>query len=79
MGFMQAGIVPCLYIASEGELFIIGVCVDDVVLAGKSYRRMVEVNKALSKQFKCKDMGELHYFLGMKIIQNHKSGEVWMG
>ena len=79
MGFMQAVSDPCLYIASEGELFIIGVYVDDIVLAGKSDRRMVEVKKALSKQFKLKDMGELHYFLGMKIVQNHKSGEVWIG
>ena len=79
MGFMQTVSDPCLYIASEGELFIIGVYVDDIMLAGKSDRRLVEVKKALSKQFKLKDMGELYYFLGMKIIQNHKSGEVWNG
>ena len=24
-------------------------------------------------------MGKLHYFLGMKILQNEKSGEVWIG
>ena len=40
---------------------------------------MVEVKKALIMQFKVKDIGELHYFLGVKIIQNRGTGEVWIG
>ena len=35
MGFVQAKGDPCLYLASEGEMFIIAVYVDDIVLAGK--------------------------------------------
>ena len=34
MGFVQAKGDPCLYLASEGEMFIIAVYVDDIVLAG---------------------------------------------
>ena len=26
-----------------------------------------------------KDMGELSYFLGIKVKQDHKSGSVWIG
>ena len=70
MGFIQAMSDPCLYIASEGEPFIIGIYVDDIPLVGKSDQRMAEVKKALAMQFEVKDVGELHYFLGMKIIQN---------
>ena len=68
MGFVPTTSDPCLYTASEGEMFVIGVYVDDIVLAGKSDKRMAEVKKALAMQFEFKDMGELHYFLGMKII-----------
>ena len=60
-------------------MFVVAVYVDDIVLAGRSDERMTEVKKALAKQFEVKDMGELHYFLGVKIIQDPKSGEVWIG
>ena len=79
MGFIQAMSDPCLYTASEGEPFIIGVYLDDILLAVKSDRRMAEVKKALAMQFEVKDIGELHYFLGVKIIQNQSTGEVWIG
>ena len=65
--------------SSEGEMFIIGVYVDDIVLARKSNKRIEEVKKALAKQFDIKDMGKLHYFVGMKVIQNEETGEVWIG
>ena len=29
--------------------------------------------------FDIKDMGRLHYFLGMKVIQNEESNEIWIG
>ena len=68
MGFVQVKGDPCLYMASEGEMFFIAVYVDDIVLAGKSNKRMAEVKEILAKQFQIKDMGELHYFLGVKIV-----------
>ena len=62
-----------------GEMFIIAVCVDDMLLAGKSDRRMTEVKQALCKQFKMKDMGKLHYFLGVKVIPKPETGQLWFG
>ena len=50
-------------------MFVTAVHVDDIVLATKSDKRMVEV----------KDMGELHHFLGVKEIQNPQTGEVRIG
>ena len=79
MGFVQAKGDPCLYLASEGEMFIIAVYVDDIVLAGKSDQRLAEVKQALANQFQVKDMGELHYFLGVKVVQDKKSSDVWIG
>ena len=51
MDFVQAKGDPCLYLASEGEMFIIAVYVDDIVLARKSDQRLAEVKQALANQF----------------------------
>jgi hypothetical protein len=79
MGFVQAKGDPCLYMVSEGEMIIIAAYIDDIVLAGKSDQRLAEVKQALANQFQVKDMGELHYFLGVKVVQDKESGDVWIG
>ena len=79
MGFVQSAGDPCLYMSSEGEMFLIAVYVDDILLAGKSDKRMAKVKQALSQQFQVKDMGELHYFLGVRVIQDPSTGSVWIG
>ena len=79
MGFVPTTSDPCIYTASEGEMFVIGVYVDDIVLAGRSDKRMTEVKRALAMQFEVKYMGELHYFLGVKVVQDHKKGHIWIG
>lgn len=52
--------------------------VDDIHLAG-SNERLAAVKQTLLQQFQMKDMGELHYFLGVKVILDHKTGSVWIG
>ena len=79
MGFVQTTSDPCLYTSTEGETFIIAVYVDDILLAGKSDKQIKEAKEALAKQFEVKDMGELHYFLGMNIAQNQRAGNIWIG
>ena len=79
MGFMQTTGDPCIYTASEGEMVVIAVYVDDIMLAAKSEKRMKEVKEMLAKQFEVKDMGELHHFLGVKVVQDHEKGSVWIG
>ena len=68
MGFSQSASDPCIYTSSE-ETFMIAVYVGDIILAGKTDRRMKEVKEAMGKCFKVKDMGELHYILGVSITQ----------
>ena len=51
---------------------------DDILLAGKSDKRLAEIKATLADEFHMKDMGELHHFLGVKIIQKHETGEIWM-
>ena len=60
-------------------MFLVGVYVDDIILAGKSDKRIKEVKRALAAKFDIKDIGRLHYFLGMKILQDEQTGNVWIG
>ena len=48
------------------EMFFI--YVDDIILATINAERLEEVKKIIGTQFKVKDMGDLSYFLGMKVI-----------
>ena len=80
LGFVQVPADPCLYVlASEGEICLIAVYVDDILLAGSCNKRLTAVKQALAKKFQVKDMGELHYFLGVKVIQDRKNKRVWIG
>ena len=54
----------------------IGVYVDDFVVTGESSE---QVKAALAQKFDVKDLGELHYFLGVQVIQDHKKGTIWIG
>ena len=79
MGYVQSTNDPCIYTSSGGESTIIGVYVDDFVIAGESSKRIEQVKTSMSEKFDVKDLGELHYFLGVQIVQDHKRGTVWMG
>lgn len=77
MGFKQTASDPCLYVPSEGDMMIVAVYVDDILVAGRSDEQIMRVKNALARQFKIKDMSELHYFLGVKIVQNDTG--IWIG
>ena len=76
MGFEQTKSDPCLYVSSEGELCIIAVYIDDILLGTKSKRRMTDVKSKLFAQFEVKDLGDLQYLLGVSIIQNRSEKSV---
>ena len=78
MGFTQSENDPCIYYRNTGgEMFYIGVYVDDIILAGKTDNKLTEVKTGLSRKFDIKDLGELSYFLGMKVEQRESA--VWIG
>ena len=79
MDFKQLENDHCIYTqASGGEIFIAAVYVDDIILASKSSTRIQEFIKSISESFDIKDMGKLHYFLGVKIAYSG-SGKIWIG
>ena len=44
MGFKQTIGDPCLYVATEGEMFVIAVYVDGILLSGKCDEKMTELS-----------------------------------
>ena len=79
MGFTQSVSDPCIYTStteSDG-LFILAVYVDDLLLAGTSQQKIAQVKADLGKRFQLKDMGELHYFLGVSVQQRAEG--IWIG
>ena len=79
MGFVQSTSDPCIYIDAGGDIFFIGVYVDNIILASRTLERVTEVKEALSQKFDIKDMGKLHFFLGMQVMQDKKTGDTWVG
>ena len=75
LGFAQSESDPCIYRESIGEPFFIGVYVDDIV----SKTRLAEVKQSLAGKFDIKDLGKLHHFPGMKIVQDESTRNVWVG
>ena len=56
------------------ETVIIAVYIDDILIAGKIDKRIAEEKAAIAAHFEVKDMGDLHYFLGVKVVQDLKAG-----
>ena len=80
MGVSQLDCDPCTYIRIvDGNVFVIAVYVDDIILAGHNDDIMNKVKIAIGKEFNVTDMGEMHHFLGVKVVQNYTVGKIWIG
>ena len=79
IGLSQSSHDPCIYYKSEkGNMLVVCVYVDDIILAGQQEGSIQQVKAALASAFDIKDLGRLNYFLEIKIEQ--KSGNsIWIG
>ena len=67
IGFTKSEADANLYqIVVEGKILIIVLYVDDLILTGDE-QLIHSCKEGLTKEFKMKDMGLLHYFLGLEI------------
>lgn len=65
---------PCLYyVVDGGELTLIAVYVDDIMIASKSRDRIDNFEKELSKFFEVKDLGPVQYCLGLEFTRSGKN------
>ena len=75
MAIIQTPSGPCIFVAGGNDPFMIGGQVDDLILAGTTDAKTVQVKQSIADTFNVKDMGVLNYFLGMQVIQeSEKSG-----
>ena len=76
IGLTQGSADPCIYIKTGNSLMIVGVYMDDLILAAEGFDDMVAVKCELSSRFKMKEMGELHFILGMGVEWDKLHGTV---
>ena len=70
--FKRSASEPTLYTRadSEGNQLIVSIYVDDIVYTGSSDRLMDEFKKEMMLRYEMTDLGLLHHFLGMGVIQS---------
>ena len=70
MGFTKSKVDPNLYLkVVEDEPVILLLYVDDLFLTGKE-KQIMESKKKLAEEFEMKDLGLMHYFLGLGVWQS---------
>ena len=78
IGFTQASADPCVFIRKEDTLTIIAIHVDDLMILAENILEMQKRKYSLKLQFKMKDMGELHYYLGVCIVQDKEGKQIFI-
>ena len=65
--FLQSVSDPCVYIRQHdhGEMTILLIWVDDIIIASNSASTLREVKEALGQMFRMKDLGRLSWFLNI--------------
>ena len=63
---------PCVFVGTVDTVTVVAVYVDDLVLIAKTTNELQKVKDSLSSRFKMKDMGKIHYCLGISIEQDEE-------
>jgi hypothetical protein len=77
LGFTKSDADPNLYYkVVDGDPLILVLYVDDLFLTGAE-RLIVRCKRELASEFEMKDLGLMHYFLGLEVWQ--RPGEIFLG
>jgi len=60
----------------DHDFVFIVIYVDDLIVTRDNDVDIFDLNKILKKNFEMKNLGKLHYFLGIKLIKSLK--EIWL-
>jgi hypothetical protein len=63
----------------EGNLIIVSIYVDDIVYTGSSERLLSEFKREMMQRYEMSDLGLLHHFLGMGILQTDQGVFIHQG
>ncbi|RVW64346.1 Retrovirus-related Pol polyprotein from transposon RE1 [Vitis vinifera] len=74
LGYKQGQADHTLFVKKShaGKMAILIVYVDDIILSGNDMEELQNLKKYLSEEFEVKDLGNLKYFLGMKVARSRK-------
>jgi len=61
---------------TDHGIVVIVIYVDDLIIIGDSDVDIFDLKKLLKQKFEMKDLGKLHYFLGIEVIQSLKG--IWL-
>jgi hypothetical protein len=76
-GFQTSNVDFSLYVKKTNYgIVVIVIYVDDLIIIGDSDADIFDFKKLLKQKFEMKDLGELHYFLNIEIIQSIKG--IWL-
>jgi hypothetical protein len=69
---MRRKIDPNLYTKfnEKGYIVLISLYVDDLTIIGNVEKLIDEIKEQLSQVLEMKDLGELHYYLGLEVWRN---------
>jgi histone deacetylase 1/2 len=70
LGFKPSKADTSLFYFNKGDLTIfVLIYVDDIIVAGSSKEATTGLLRSLGREFALKDLGELHYFLGIEVTK----------
>ena len=70
LGFTKGEVDPNIYMkVMDDELAILLLYVDNLFLTGNE-NHIIEIKKKLAEEFEMKDLGLMHYFLGLEVWQS---------
>ncbi|RHN78204.1 putative RNA-directed DNA polymerase [Medicago truncatula] len=77
--FTKEGFERCPYehtlfvkLSERGNILIVCFYVDDLIFTGNDENMFKEFKKSMEKEFNMSDLGKMHYFLGVEVIQNEE-------
>ncbi|GAB2295854.1 hypothetical protein Dimus_038384 [Dionaea muscipula] len=70
LGFVRCPHEYALYVKHEGSLLLmLCVYVDDILITGSATNQIEEFKRVLTQQFEMTDLGEMSYYLGIRVEQ----------
>ena len=79
LGFRSSKNDPCLYVKHKNtSLLLIGLYVDDLLIAGSNKNEIQVIKKELTKRFEMKDLGPARVMLGIEINRNRASRQLFI-
>ena len=76
--FKQSTADPCIYVKMTDAIAILAVYVDDLIVMASTLEEMQQIRETLKSRFQMKDLGKLHYCLGISIEQDEERKCLWL-